>query len=519
MNVSKLLLVVLVALSALPGKSKAQITYYLDPAAIECPKLDKILYTMDTCLYIYNTYSNYTEHVRVIYDPSVNTANAGYKGRIAFGGSAGAKTGTHEMQHVLGVGTYSKWGPNRDKDNKLWKGAKAIAQLKEFDGVSAVLHADQSHFWPYGINTKWDNTHHHVYMVGALREDMGLSNMSGLGTGEYCNPPTIIPYTITNTKKILSAFAFASLGDVVILTPEADDAKNWSWTGPNGFSSDVQSVILESVEYSQAGKYVVTCTNHCGEASSREFNIIVGEGNSYYIIENHDTQWWLRPETNQVGSQMKGATPNAEDLYTHWEKIDTDNGWFYLKNRATGMYFRPLSSEQPERMEQVETSNTGNRVQWRFVGTEEGYGHLINREYYRKIRINSTDINKNYIEQTGAGSTAGWTQWKISVIEQNTTSNKNLKVSNNPLSISPNPAVGELNIKFNLPVHSNISLKIYNTLGQEVATLIDRQVYNKGEYLNTWSQGTMLECGSQSVFVVRLSVNNELYHSKAVLLK
>ena len=62
----KLILFTLIMWSAFNSTTNAQITYYLEPTAIECPKLNQILYTMDTCLYIYNTYSNYTEHVRVI---------------------------------------------------------------------------------------------------------------------------------------------------------------------------------------------------------------------------------------------------------------------------------------------------------------------------------------------------------------------------------------------------------------------------------------------------------------------
>ena len=514
----KLILFTLIMWSAFNSTTNAQITYYLEPTAIECPKLNQILYTMDTCLYIYNTYSNYTEHVRVIYDPSVQTANAGYKGRIAFGGSAGGKTGTHEMQHVLGIGTYSKWGSNRDKDKKEWLGPKAIAQLKVFDGPNAVLKADQSHFWPYGINTKWDDTHHHVYMVGALREDMGLSNTSGQGTGVYCNPPTIIPRTKTNEKTILSTFAFASVGDVVTLSADEIKGATWSWTGPEGFTSNERTISFTNIQHTQAGKYVVTCTKECDKSRSREFNIIIGEGKSYYVIENMDTKWWLRPQTDQVGSQMVGVTPNENDLYTHWEKIDTDNGWFYLKNRATGMYFRPLSENEPERMEQVETTNTGNRVQWRFVGTENGYGHLMNREYYRKIRILSTELSNNYIEQTGAGSTGGWTQWAMKVVAQNTTANKFVEGFNNPMTVIFNPSSKSVVVKCSLLQKSSVTLKVYNTLGKEVAILVDSDSYPAGNHMFEWSGATINDSFSDNVYIVRLTVDDKTFSSKVVVL-
>ena len=41
---------------------------------------------------------------------------------------------------------------------------------------------------------------------------------------------------------------------------------------------------------------------------------------------------------------------------------------------------------------------------------------------------------------------------------------------------APNPFNPETTIKFRLPVASRVSLKVYNILGQEVTTLIDRSL-------------------------------------------
>ena len=54
------------------------------------------------------------------------------------------------------------------------------AQVKAFDGSSAVLSADSLHMWPYGLNydSEWNSTSafRNVYMVGATRWDCGLSH-------------------------------------------------------------------------------------------------------------------------------------------------------------------------------------------------------------------------------------------------------------------------------------------------------------------------------------------------------
>jgi hypothetical protein len=87
----------------IPFLSNAQLTYWLDESALESPRKDRIIESMDSCVNAYNMYSNYTRHVRVIYDASIPTANAGYNGRIAFGGSISERTAIHEMSHVLGI--------------------------------------------------------------------------------------------------------------------------------------------------------------------------------------------------------------------------------------------------------------------------------------------------------------------------------------------------------------------------------------------------------------------------------
>ena len=50
----------------------------------------------------------------------------------------------------------------------------------------------------------------------------------------------------------------------------------------------------------------------------------------------------------------------------------------------------------------------------------------------------------------------------------------------------PNPFNPTTQIEFDLPETSNLTLKVFNTLGQEVATVSDGK-FNAGHYVMTWN--------------------------------
>jgi len=84
----------------------------------------------------------------------------------------------------------------------------------------------------------------------------------------------------------------------------------------------------------------------------------------------------------------------------------------------------------------------------------------------------------------------------------------------------PNPFNPSTNIRFNLPVKSNITLNIYDVLGNKVATLINDRVYRKGSYQVTWdgrnSNGIKVASGA---YIYRLKFGNFSKSKKMILLK
>lgn len=83
----------------------------------------------------------------------------------------------------------------------------------------------------------------------------------------------------------------------------------------------------------------------------------------------------------------------------------------------------------------------------------------------------------------------------------------------------PNPFNLETGIKLGLVKTSDVSLKIYNILGEEVRTLADGR-YGPGDYALTWDardgNGTIVPSG---VYFYRLTADDQVATRKMSLLK
>jgi hypothetical protein len=136
----------------------------------------QIIYAMDGAVATYNRYGTFNKVLTANYNSGVPTAQASYSGWIDFGGSRNYRVALHEISHTLGVGTY--WNFCSFVSGGVWTGSNAVWQVRQFDGPSANLSSDCTHFWPYGLNfdneAGTENDRRHVLIVGAMRRDMGI---------------------------------------------------------------------------------------------------------------------------------------------------------------------------------------------------------------------------------------------------------------------------------------------------------------------------------------------------------
>ncbi|MBN2413067.1 T9SS type A sorting domain-containing protein, partial [candidate division KSB1 bacterium] len=79
----------------------------------------------------------------------------------------------------------------------------------------------------------------------------------------------------------------------------------------------------------------------------------------------------------------------------------------------------------------------------------------------------------------------------------------------------PNPFNPTTTIRFSIDQTMPVTLKVYNTLGQNVATLIDGKSYSAGKYRVTWNASTL----SSGVYFYKLEAGGKAETRKMLLIK
>jgi hypothetical protein len=79
----------------------------------------------------------------------------------------------------------------------------------------------------------------------------------------------------------------------------------------------------------------------------------------------------------------------------------------------------------------------------------------------------------------------------------------------------PNPFNPSTVIQFDLPKPGIVSLKVYNVSGQEVATLVDNEAYEAGQYAKTFNASGLVS----GVYFYRLQAGEFTKTRKMVLMR
>ena len=222
---------------------------------------------------------------------------------------------------------------------------------------------------------------------------------------------------------------------------------------------------------------------YTGEGGDVFATIKVYHGKVDTVISGTDTSYVFNP--SEVDSVFE-ETPFTAYIYADSVDLDSD-GNMELVISEQSVYDSTTVIEYVW----VDSTNSWER--------DNAAEHKIVNEYRKTIRV---------LEYTGA----------TGLVEQNynIVAPEDYKLENN----YPNPFNPSTTIKFSLPLQKKISLKIYDMLGKEVATLINNEIYNKGDFEVSWNgtnnNGNKVASGN---YIATLSYGNYAKSIKMTLMK
>jgi hypothetical protein len=154
-----------------------------------------------------------------------------------------------------------------------------------------------------------------------------------------CSPTPIVPYIqLNDAVPEQTATATLKAGDYLTIDPQPVDG-TWSWTGPNGFSSNSRKVSILSITNKQAGNYTATYTNPNGCSSTQVVSIAVtgsdpeGKAITPYATINGAAWQQISFAAMTIGGRIT-VGPQPSDGTWSW----TGPNSFTSKNREFTLY-------------------------------------------------------------------------------------------------------------------------------------------------------------------------------------
>lgn len=123
-----------------------------------------------------------------------------------------------------------------------------------------------------------------IYMISP--KATGIIEWQVMGVqAPTCNATQLKPYVqIDANAQAQTNLANALIGQTVHLSVDPKDGGKWLWTGPNKFTASTRDITLTNVQANQAGTYIVTFLNACGESTVQNFPVTIltnSKGDSY----------------------------------------------------------------------------------------------------------------------------------------------------------------------------------------------------------------------------------------------
>jgi polygalacturonase len=275
------------------------------------------------------------------------------------------------------------------------------------------------------------------------------NTVSNVSETTGCTVVPIDPFlNANNTGWKNVSTAAVPVGGTISLGPQPTTAGTWSWSGPNGYTSNTREITISNLQANQFGTYTATYINSCGGQNSRSFtianaNIFQAENAAITngTINNGSTGQYVDVESGgKIVWAINAATSGSSTLSFNVgvPAASTRKMGVYLNGTKIGVITSSLIGYAQQSI--TATLNQGNNV----IELADSEG--------------TTELNVDYLSVSGIqfNATAKKAQIDSADVEED-----------NSFYIFPNPVSnGILNIEFHGEKYN--SLSIFNNSGNLV---------------------------------------------------
>jgi hypothetical protein len=190
---------------------------------------------------------------------------------------------------------------------------------------------------------------------------------------------------------------------------------------------------------------------------------------------------------------------------------DTGNQYSYLLTNGVNVLLKVGSGLLHHKYAIVDAEPFGG-TSYVLTGSHNWSGSAETRNDENTVIVKDNKIANLYLQEFTARyyEAGGTDSIRLSVNEIGTTIPDNYSLSQN----YPNPFNPTTNIDFCIPTASRVALKVYNVIGQEVATLVNEEM-KAGNYQVNFNASHL----SSGVYFYRLTAGSFVMNKKFTLLK
>ena len=154
---------------------------------------------------------------------------------------------------------------------------------------------------------------HGYYVEGTNNSSWTVTQVGN----QQVKAPVITPYVNNGSGWQQGTSLTVNAGGYFVIGPQADQSGSWSWTGPNGFTSNSREFTRSNVTTSQAGTYTVTFTAQSGATAKQSFTVNVNAAPKITPYVNNGSGW-------QQGTSL---TVNAGGYFVIGPQADQSGSW------------------------------------------------------------------------------------------------------------------------------------------------------------------------------------------------